>query len=207
MQSIGINPATLTTLKKISQTKMADNYYLAGGTACALHLGHRLSYDLDFFSLTPSDPQLIRNELISQGEIGIIQNDSGTFNGSLDETKVSFFIYPYKLIDELITFEGVMIAGIRDLACMKLEVVSSRGSKRDFIDLFFLAQKYDLNTMLTWFKDKYSNSNISISHVMKSLVYFNDAEADPMPIMHINIEWEQVKTYFISEVPALVNFK
>lgn len=97
MNQDGIDPKSLSTLRKIGTTNLVDNYYLAGGTACALHMGHRISYDLDFFSPTPIQPEMLRNTLIQLGDVAIIQNEPGTFNGMLDSTKISFFYLPLRL--------------------------------------------------------------------------------------------------------------
>ena len=205
MYSAGINQQTLTTLDKIARIDIAKKYYLAGGTACALHLGHRQSSDLDFFSESPLDPPIIRNQLISLGKLEIIQNDQGTFNGSLDTTKISFFVYPYQLLDKTENYHDIQISSIRDLACMKLESISSRGAKRDFIDLYFIAQLYPLTEMFSWFETKFSGQQVSKTNVLKSLIYFEDARDDPMPIMHHLISWEKVKQYFLDIVPSIAH--
>lgn len=203
MRTAGIAPDTLAVLKKVAATSLKDHYYLAGGTACALHFGHRLSHDLDFFSLDPIDPQQLLVLLKPLGQLRTTQNEPGTFNGMLDEVKISFFIYPYPLIDKTIEYESAQIASIKDLACMKLEVVSSRGSKRDFIDLYQISQQYPLSQQLEWFKQKYQNTNISTTHIIKSLSYFDDAQDEPMPTMNIDLEWKAVKQYFIDEVKQI----
>jgi predicted nucleotidyltransferase component of viral defense system len=203
MNPAGIDPATLITLRQLSGTKIADNYYLAGGTACALHLGHRLSYDLDFFSMNPLDPREILNTLMPLGSVHVDQNEPGTFNGRLNETKVSFFIYPYPNIDSESEFESVKVASEKDLVCMKMESISSRGVKRDFIDLYWLLKDSNLSTAFSWFTQKYSRHNVSPEHVLKSLVYFNDADPDPMPRMLVELNWELVKAYFLQEVKTL----
>jgi predicted nucleotidyltransferase component of viral defense system len=203
MNQLGISPATLKTLGKVAELEFVSKYYLAGGTACALHYGHRLSFDLDFFSQTPTTPENIRNQLIEIGNLKIIQNEKGTFNGILDQTKLSFFIYPYPLISPSQTFH-VQVASVKDLACMKLESISSRGAKRDFIDLYYICLEHTLTTCIGWFKEKFQKQNVSLAHVIKSLVYFTDADLEPMPQMHTNIQWDEIKNYYLSQLPDLV---
>lgn len=96
-------------------------------------------------------------------------------------------------------------ASTRDLTCMKMESISSRGVKRDFIDLYFLHHNNPLDMAFQWFEEKYGGHNISKTHVLKSLIYFTDAEADPMPRMLKPIEWDQVKSYFNQVVPELAH--
>ncbi len=207
MNDQGIDSKTLATLNQIAAIpQITGTYYLAGGTACALHLGHRLSYDLDFFSLKPLEPHSLLNILKPLGNLEITQNDIGTFNGLLNETKISFFIYPYPSIEPAVLYHQTPIASIKDLACMKLESVSSRGVKRDFVDLYYIAKVYSLESMFEWFNQKYIHQNISLSHVMKSLVYFNDAEDNPEPMMHDSAySWDQIKQYFIDSIPPIAS--
>ncbi|PIR62759.1 MAG: hypothetical protein COU65_01715 [Candidatus Pacebacteria bacterium CG10_big_fil_rev_8_21_14_0_10_42_12] len=200
MHAQGIDPTTQQNLDSLSTLSLLDNYYLAGGTACALHIGHRISYDLDFFSQTPATPEQIRQELMSIGDVKIDQNDQGTFNGQLGDTKISFFIYPYPLLKPAEIYSEVKVASLDDLVCMKLEAMSSRGVKRDFVDLFFLFQKYSLEEALKLFDQKFSEQNVSSSHVIKSLIYFSDAENDPDPNMLVDYDWNEVKSFFVELV-------
>lgn len=203
MFATGIDPESLKTLQKIARTDLINHYYLAGGTACALYLNHRISHDLDFFSLHPIQPEPLRNQLIQLGKLTITQNEPGTFNGQLDNTKISFFAYPYEFIDPPKTFEKTQIASLKDLACMKLESIASRGVKRDFVDLYQICQSFSLDDTIVWFKQKFKQQNISIPHVLKSLVYFANADDDPDPNMKISYDWEKIKTFFLVNTPRI----
>ena len=90
-----------------------------------------------------------------------------------------------------------------DIACTKLQTVGMRGSKKDFIDIYFLLEKYSLHELLLATKKKYATSNYSQTHILKSLVYFTDAEEQPMPRMHKDIAWEELKKKIIYEVKAI----
>lgn len=203
MYITGIDADSLDSLKKIASTDLIKHYYLAGGTACALHMNHRISYDLDFFSSKPVEPEFLRTTLFNLGNLSIIQNESGTFNGQLNNTKISFFSYPYTLMDKPEIFEKTSVATLRDLACMKLESISTRGVKRDFVDLYQICQVYSLFQTITWFKHKYQEQNISVPHVLKSLVYFVDAEDNPEPNMKIDYSWNNIKSFFLVNVPLV----
>ena len=203
MFSRGLSPKTQTNLDRLSRVDFVKKYYLSGGTAAALHLGHRLSYDLDWFSPIPVHPNVIFSGLTPLGRLSIQQNDQGTFNGSLNGVKLIFFIYPYKLLYPPIVYQGIKVADLRDISCMKLDAVSSRGKKRDFIDLFFISQKYSLEEQLRFFERRYEKQDVSIKHIIDSLVYFNDAENDALPEMFKPVNWQQVKHYFEREVKLL----
>lgn len=203
MFTTGISPSTQTVLGSLSQTNLLDNYYLAGGTAIALHLGHRLSFDLDFFSSVPENPITIANQLKKIGKLEIFQNDPGTFNGSLNKVKLSFFIYPYKQLHNFEKFEQANVASLMDLACMKLEAIASRGSRRDFVDLYFILQNHPLPDILKAFSQKYANQNVSLTHVIKSLVYFEDADLEPELHMLKQYNWVELKKIFEAEIKNL----
>lgn len=203
MFSRGLSPKTQKNLDLLKRADFVKKYYLSGGTATALHLGHRLSFDLDFFSQNPVIPNVIFAGLNPLGKLKIIQNDAGTFNGSLNGIKLSFFIYPYKLLYPTVNYQGIKVADLRDIACMKLDAVSSRGKKRDFIDLFFISRKYKLEEQLRFFKRRYEKQEVSMKHIIDSLVYFNDAEDDDSPEMLVPVDWKQVKQYFQAQVKQL----
>lgn len=203
MFSRGLSPKTQKNLDLLSRVDFVKKYYLSGGTAAALHLDHRLSFDLDWFSPTPVHPNVIVADLTPLGRLSIQQNDQGTFNGSLNGVKLSFFIYPYKLLYPAVDYQGIKVADLRDIACMKLDAVSSRGKKRDFIDLYFISQKYSLVEQLRFFERRYEKQDVSIKHIIDSLVYFNDAENDAMPKMFKPVNWQQVKHFFEGEALRL----
>lgn len=203
MFSRGLSPKTQKNLDLLKRADFVKKYYLSGGTATALHLGHRLSFDLDFFSRNPVIPNVIFAGLNPLGKLKIIQNDADTFNGSLNGIKLSFFIYPYKLLYPTVNYQGIKVADLRDIACMKLDAVSSRGKKRDFIDLFFISRKYTLEEQLRFFERRYEKQEVSIKHIIDSLVYFNDAENEDLPEMLVPLDWEEVKRYFQAQVKEL----
>ncbi|MDZ7586973.1 MAG: nucleotidyl transferase AbiEii/AbiGii toxin family protein [Patescibacteria group bacterium] len=187
----------------LSQLDFVSRYFLAGGTTCALHLGHRLSFDLDFFSSRPVEPRIIVAKLKDLGKLEVLQNDEGTFNGSFNDVKLSFFIYPYPLLFPLKDYRGIKIADIKDIACMKLDAISRRGTKRDFIDLYFICQDFELSYLLVLYEKKFAKFNVPIWHVVKSLDYFNDAEENDLPEMLKSVNWQEVKQFFTGEANNL----
>lgn len=197
----GLSAQTQTNLESLKNTSFVRNYYLAGGTALSLHFGHRFSNDLDFFSQNPASPETIRAELAKLGNLEIIQNDEGTFNGILNDSKLSFFVYPYDLLDSLLDFGGVGVADVADIACMKIDAISSRGTKRDFIDLYFICRKFKpIEGLLELYSKKYRKVKFNKLHLVKSLVYFDEAEGDIMPEMIEKVDWEEVKKFFLEKV-------
>lgn len=202
-----LSPTARNNLALVAGTPLADQFYLAGETAVALHLNHRRSYDLDFFIPERDFPaDLPRRELAHVGELAVLHEGAGTFVGTLDGVQISFFIYPYPLLEAPAVFEGIQVARLPDLAAMKLDAISSRGTKRDFIDLYQICQDaFPLQQVIQHFEHKYAGVRYSKVHLLKSLKYFADAESDPMPAMLIPLEWAEVKQFFEGKVRRLMN--
>jgi hypothetical protein len=202
-QTLPPRTAQLFQVLRQSKPDFLSSFYLSGGTALSLQLGHRESEDLDFFSSSPFEPNTIERQLLPYGTLSETELAPGTLNTYLNGVKLQFLLYPYRLIEPLTAWEGVNLSSVIDIACTKLQTIGMRGSKKDFIDLCFLLQKFSLETLLTQTKKKYAESDYSETHILKSLVYFDDAEAQPMPRMHQDVSWEQIKQTIISAVKSI----
>lgn len=200
-----ITPATLTLLKAIGGEADFRKFYLAGGTALALQLGHRLSVDLDFFTPETFDYRKVIDKLQKIGRFRPTHEKEYTVVGILKKVSVSFFHYGYTLLEKPFLFEGVRIIGLKDISAMKIEAIAGRGIKRDFIDLYFLGQAgLSLQDALGYFKKKYESFDTNIVHILKSLTYFQDAEKSEMPRMYKRVSWDKVKSYFLAETKRLI---
>jgi len=205
MHPESIEQKTRAVLAKIAGQDFILPFYLAGGTALAIHLGHRVSVDLDFFTPKTFAPSSVREELFHIGTFKVTSESAdGTLNGILDGVSISFFTYPYENVCPLIPFEGISLADERDIAAMKIEAISSRGSKKDFVDLFFLLKKYHLSEVINFFETRYGGMNYNKLHILKSLEYFDDAEGELMPTMLQPTSWEDVKRRIQAETNKLV---
>ena len=193
-------------LKRLGRLPTVAPFYLAGGSAVALHLGHRISIDLDFF--IPQDDyeaEPLVQELQKVGHLVIRQSGQRTLNATLDDTHISFFIFPYPLLDDLHDLWGVRVAGLLDLALMKLAAIGQRGQKRDFVDMYQICHSgYTLDELLRLMPKKFPKVTYPSYHLLRALAYFEDAEPDPMPEMLIPLEWAEVKRFFEGEVRRLM---
>jgi len=180
------------------------SFYLAGGTALALQFGHRLSRDLDFFSDRSFDEERMVNELKAMGKISLISKARGTLHLEISGIKVSLMEYSYPVLFPFESFLGIQVADPRDIAGMKINAIAGRGSRRDFVDLYVIAQEHGLAHLIDLFKEKYAQVDFNVIHALKSLTYFKDAENEPMPKMLAPILWDQVARFFRLEAPKLV---
>jgi predicted nucleotidyltransferase component of viral defense system len=194
-----ILPGTqLRLLEKLSNQPFINDFYLAGGTGLALNIGHRKSLDFDFFIPGDFDTSVIINKLIQIGTYQRENEEKNTINGTLDGVRISFFGYLYDIIDDFITFNKIKLAGLKDIAAMKLEAIAGRGSKKDFVDMFFLLRQYTLEEIFKFHANKYGIGLSNQYHLLKSLVYFADAESEAMPVMMKPLNWDDVKKQIIS---------
>ena len=192
-------------LATLVPTGILEGFYLAGGTGLALHLGHRESIDLDFFSTKAFNENTYLSRINKAEVFTLDLKESSTLTGRFGKTLLSLIAYEYPLLEPTLHWQGIEVASIIDIACMKLDAAASRGTKKDFIDLFAITHigGYTLVDLLSAFQKKYASIQYNLMHIKKSLVYFADAESDPMPIMHADIKWEDVKESFEQQVPKL----
>lgn len=194
---------TAELLQLLQDQNFLSPFYLTGGTALSLEIGHRESEDLDFFSKKTFDPLDLQQKLSEFCPLENVQVEEGTLNLFLNGVKLQFLHYPYQLLKPPILWNGINISSDFDIACTKLVTISSRGSKKDFIDLFFLLKTYTLPELFEALPEKYTGTDYNQTHILKSLLYFEDAEEQPMPRMHKEVSWEEIKKGIIQSVKSV----
>ncbi len=194
-----ILPPTLDLLIELQQDEQLDNFFLVGGTALALQIGHRFSVDLDFFCYEPFDTQFLSQHLSNYGfQISAIEKN--TLLGVTRGVKTDFIVHRYPLVKSLIKKEGIRLASIADISAMKLNAISHNGQRlKDFIDIYCLLETMPLQSMLDAYAQKYPNSNLMIP--LKGVIYFDDIDfnLDP-PILNKEIKIEDLQARLIEAV-------
>jgi hypothetical protein len=189
LKKIGISKDLWEALIKIQSDNMFKDYYLAGGTAFSLHIGHRISTDIDLFSKSELNKEETINfikENISNDVI--ITNESKNILQLLvdDKTKIDFVKYPYDLLDTLIKTEGIRLIDKNDISAMKISAIGTRGDEaKDFVDIFYMMKYMSLEKMFENFQKKYNTNDIL--HYKRSLVYFDDVPEE---------SWENIKMLY-----------
>ena len=194
---------TKNLLEKLKPGNLPEKSYLAGGTAVALHLGHRKSIDLDFFTPYEFAERQWEEKLKKDLSLKLIKRDWQTLIGTVNGIKFSLFSYKYKQIAAFEYFLELPVASAPDLCAMKLDTIIARGTKRDFIDIYFLSQKFSLKEMFSFYQKKYGNLEEKEIMIRKSLVFFEESDGDEMPQMLIETDWEEIKKWFLGEVKNL----
>ncbi|PIS14601.1 hypothetical protein COT64_01775 [Candidatus Shapirobacteria bacterium CG09_land_8_20_14_0_10_39_12] len=180
-----------------------NNFYLAGGTALALHLGHRTSLDFDFYSQKHFDSALLYEKIenIFSGDAVLSLREKDTMFCKIADVDNSFFWYKYPLLEKPIEFERILLASPQDIAAMKLIAIYQRPAKRDYIDIYFLLKNFTLEEMFSFVREKYPNFNLYLS--LRALVYFEDLkdeEGREIKILDNSFSWEKAKEKIFEEV-------
>jgi len=183
-------------------TALPKGAYLGGGTAIALWLGHRISADLDFFSADPFPEQDVAQVIAGLGG-SILETRTGTIHAVWNEIAISMLAFPYPLVAELTPWRGVRIASIQDLAAMKVLAISQRAEKKDFFDLVALLDQIGAPSIAAAVRAKFGDQAINRYHLLRSLLFFEDAEESLSPKSLAELDWAEVKARLRAAEPAL----
>ena len=202
-----ITPGARVTLAVLGQLPLLRPFYLGGGTALALRLGHRISQDLDLFANIESLDDDFRHSIIEklrQDHAVKVLRDS-VFGLILEANgqAISFFSYGYPMLESTDLVSGVQIAGILDIGLMKMDAVAGRGTRRDFYDLYFIASRVSLDELFAQSSKKYPTSRGFEMRVLVALVDFDVADQQDEPTLLLPAEWSEVKAFFITEARRL----
>lgn len=200
-----VHQGTFSLLKSLASLDKLREFYLAGGTALALQIGHRVSVDLDFFTLSMFDSNELFEFLKDSYEVsGATRsvNSLSLFVTLHDERiKVDMIRHNYPFLQPVKHVENIRLSSLQDIAAMKLNAVANRGAKKDFYDIYALLTRFSLKELLTFFQQKYEQLN-SLT-VLKSLVYFADADLEPDPVSLLDVSWADVKKEITTRVQAI----
>jgi hypothetical protein len=194
-----VTPACLRALNELRRHPLLTDFYLAGGTALALQIGHRVSTDLDWFSTTRSLPtperEVLTQTLSASGQFEVISEQDGMLYTRLFGVDVSFIHQRHPLLEPTIAYGDVQLASPTDIGLMKLAAINSRGTRRDFVDLFCLREVVALDRLLELATIKYADRPSFLAITARALAYFDDAEQQPMPTMLAPVNWAEVRRY------------
>ncbi|WP_198675452.1 nucleotidyl transferase AbiEii/AbiGii toxin family protein [Pleomorphovibrio marinus] len=174
-----------------------DALRLVGGTALALQIGHRNSVDIDLFGKHSMDELTLANVLARFDHIKKLGGSQSIQIYLVNGIKVDFVNYPYHWVKPPLVLSGLRMAALEDIAAMKIAAITQRGSKKDFIDLFFLLHKFSMPEVMAFYREKISDGNEWLA--LRSMTYFDDADNQPNPTMFQKYSWEKIKSYVSRE--------
>ena len=187
-----VSPATLELLKQLMAVRELNDFALVGGTNLSLRLGHRKSIDLDLFTNRPFNVMKVKQAIQDHFHDAIrLDEMKQTVWYQIDGVKTDIVLHEYPYLQPVQEIEGVRLASVADIIPMKLGAVSGRGAKKDFWDIAALLNSYSIEEMLDFYRSKYVSDDIGF--VVRSLLYFDDAELQSDPVALDNVTWEDVK--------------
>jgi predicted nucleotidyltransferase component of viral defense system len=198
-----VEPNTLGLLIELMQKPYLQGFNLAGGTALSMHIGHRISIDLDMFTTEPFNTLEIKSKLEDDYPVfQVLLESQNTIITNINNIKVDFIRFKYGFTYPIITEKEIRLVNIKDIAPMKLDAITGRGKKKDFYDLYFLLKKFSLPEILEMYQHKYQHT--TIFHVIKSITYFHEADTEPDPIViDKKVKWNTIKKKLTEEVNKL----
>ena len=203
LHSEAVSEPLWTLLQALMSDPKLKDFSLVGGTALALILGHRRSDDIYLFTTRAYEAGALSIHLEQTYSPERIYTDENTINAFINGIKVDLMTHPYPVLGAELELEGIRLSSLDDLAAMKLNAVSGRGYRKDFLDIAELLQVYSLDQMLHFFKRKYSLTDVW--HLIRSLSYFGNAEMHQTPIIsYRSSTWEEVKDLITDSVKGFL---
>jgi hypothetical protein len=189
-----VSPTTLELLNKLIAEPLLKDFFLVGGTALSLQIGHRMSIDLDLFTTSEFDENALLESMETNYGFQLDYQQKNTLKGRIDDVKVDLIAHRYPLLENLITEDGVRMAGLKDIGAMKINAITGNGTRvKDYIDIAYLSSHLTSIELLEAYQGKYVNRNPLMA--IKSLVYHQDIDfSDPVEMIEENYSWQFIKT-------------
>lgn len=199
-----VKPETLVLLKKLMSLEILQPYCLIGGTALALQIGHRISYDIDLVGKVKIDYKELTDELNKFGNMKMIYSEDQVFQCQIDDIKIDIVNYKnLSFLKPIVRIDEIRMSSIEDIAAMKIKALEDRGYKRDFFDLYSLLKIFSLESILEFTEQKYPETNRL--HVARCLLDFHDAEDQEDPnMLDPRVSWNDVKECIKVETKKLL---
>lgn len=189
-----VDRSTLELLRQLQQKEYLKGFYLVGGTALALIMGHRKSIDLDLFSSFNFESVQLLDNLSADFSFALFFSANNTLKGSINQIKVDILAHRYPLVCDPVMIENINILSVEDIAAMKLNAIAVSGQRvKDFIDLYFLLEIFSIEEMIGFYKMKYAQFNEA--NVLKSLCWFEDVDLSDWPVLlkSPKLRWETIR--------------
>ena len=181
---------------------------MAGGTALALQIGHRISIDFDLFCRNDISKKLLaevkRIFPEFKGEISLLINNPEELSILIGGIKMTFLKYPFPILNNFVDWNGLKILDISELSATKAYTIGRRGSFKDYIDLFFvLSENYaSLNQTIELADKKYGNE-FNTRLFLEQLVYLDDVEEISILFLKKPVDKKQIEEFFVQEVKKI----
>jgi hypothetical protein len=207
-----VAPGSRALAERIGERTWAEDLYLAGSAALALYVGHRPVKSLDLMTAHNRLTGAERRDLLAE----LLEIDPGVkvetardgylyarCGESFDGAVLKLFYYPYPLVDPTLWLGELAVVSPTDLGLMKLGAIISRGTKRDFVDLYLLCRHLPLADLLERSVDKYGHVRDFPVQALKSLTDRTLTVGEPVPRMATAVQWPAVEAWLDEEATRL----
>ena len=199
-----LGPRSWKVVRRLVDEGFGEGWVLAGGTGLALQIGHRISRDLAFFGPDAFDSADLAAKLARVGSVSVQGRSKGTLHITLAGLRVSYLAAQRPLLFAGTPYRGLVVADPRDIAVMKVLAIGGRGSRKDFVDLYFyLRDGGSLASLFTMMHRRFKGIDFNEYHLLRSLVFFDDAETEPMPKMLRRVAWPEIRKAIVAEARRL----
>jgi hypothetical protein len=201
-----LSPRAQALAGRLAEAPWAQDFYLAGSAALALYLGHRPVADLDLMSgtnrLAGADRRVLLQALLDLDPETQVETarDGYLFVRAGGGVPLRLFYYPYPLVAPAEEAGGLAVAAAVDLGLMKLGAIISRGSRRDFVDLYLLCRELPLAELLERSGDKFGHVRDFPLQALKGLADLSETTGEAMPRLAVKVGWEEVTAWLDTEL-------
>jgi Nucleotidyl transferase AbiEii toxin, Type IV TA system len=203
-----VEAGTLDLIKKLSADHRLDDFVLVGGTALSLQIGHRKSIDIDLFTTQPFDSDKMANHINSTYRSTEIQFENNAVSARVNGVKIDMIRHGYDWLKPLTTTDGIRMASLEDIGAMKLNAIVGNGSRlKDYVDMYYLLESKDLNSLINAYVKKYPDTNMAIAR--NALLYHSEIKFNTyLKLLHREFNWnEMVKRFKAAVVEPTTVFK
>lgn len=202
-----MHPETITSKQRgiLKRIPIPPDYYMAGGTALALQIGHRMSVDFDFFSSEPLSRNLLGLVEERFGSlVSVVINESQQLTVEAEGVGVTYLHYPFPVLLPLVEYEGAHLLCSKEIAATKAYTLGRRATFKDYVDLYFLF-KESLSTLdetLELAKKKYADA-FDARLFLEQLVYFEDVPTVDITFLRGPVHREEMERFFAQEIQKI----
>ncbi len=180
-----------------------DGFYLVGGTALALQIGHRRSVDFDLFSEKPLPDSLLAKvkRVCATRSVIVTYSSPEQLNILIDDVKTTFLYFPYPVIDPLIGYRGLSLASVREIAAMKAFAIGKRLSFKDYVDWYFILKekRVTLPDVISLAQKKFGD-DFNDRLFLGQLVSLSDVPAQTIDFLRDAVDKAKIERSLKSEV-------
>ena len=187
-----VEARTLDLIKRLMADAELQDFFMVGGTALSLLIGHRISIDIDLFTEKDFNAGSLRLYLEQNHQMADAKTIGNGVFGFIDNVKIDIIAHKYPLIKPLEIIDGIRMSSLEDIGAMKLNAIAGSGNRlKDFVDIYYLLEHRSFQFLGTAYEQKYPNVNIQIAG--NSLLYFTDIDHSVyIKLMNGKVEWRQI---------------